>query len=273
MAVSKTRIAPTPSGYLHPGNLANFLFTAALVPVDGELLLRIDDLDRGRFRSEYLSDIFRVLEELSITVTEGPESPTDFTAAWSQVLRMPLYQTALDTLAGHPLLFACRCSRKELTAGHHPYGCLSEEVRFDAPNAAWRLKTHELTDRVIIERLIGPAAAIDLHQLAPHIAVRRRTGAPSYQLASVVDDLHFGVTTVARGVDLLTSTATQQVVAELLGRGEAFSKITFVHHPLMLDGAGGKLSKSSGSQSQPYPLTAPNLALLRSTVATWLDEL
>jgi len=83
------RLAPTPSGFLHFGNAANFALNALLAQrTDGQLLLRIDDLDRARFREEYLVDIFRVIDWLGIEVTDGPTDPLDFHAYWSQEHRL-----------------------------------------------------------------------------------------------------------------------------------------------------------------------------------------
>lgn len=71
----RSRIAPTPSGYLHIGNAYNFLLTEAIVrKANGSLRLRIDDLDAPRVRPEYLQDVFESLSWLGITPDEGPGS-------------------------------------------------------------------------------------------------------------------------------------------------------------------------------------------------------
>ena len=76
--------------------------------------------------------------------------------------------------------------------------------------------------------------------------VRRRNGLPAYPLASLCDDLHFGINAVVRGEDLLGSTAQQLYLAQRLGE-PAFAKSIFVHHPLLQDEHGSKLSKSEGA--------------------------
>jgi glutamyl-tRNA synthetase len=76
---SKTRIAPTPSGFLHAGNAFNFLQTAALAKQSGaRVLLRIDDMDRDRYRPAYVNDIFETLDFLGIHWQEGPKQINDF---------------------------------------------------------------------------------------------------------------------------------------------------------------------------------------------------
>ena len=111
----RTRIAPTPSGYLHAGNAVNFLLTAELARLHGgSLLLRIDDLDAERARPEYLDDIFHSLEWLGIAWHEGPRDAADFQRNWSQRTRIGRYQVLLDQLRRGGHLYACTCSRKEL---------------------------------------------------------------------------------------------------------------------------------------------------------------
>ena len=74
-----SRIAPTPSGFLHLGNALNFIFTWLVVRKNqGKLHLRIDDIDALRFRPEYLQDIFYALEWLGLDWDSGPSGPEDF---------------------------------------------------------------------------------------------------------------------------------------------------------------------------------------------------
>ncbi len=228
-----TRIAPTPSGYLHLGNAANFA-TNALLATGGPLLLRIDDLDRARFRPEYLQDVFDVLDWLGIHPTIGPKNAADFEASWSQQHRIPLYRVALDQLREDApgTVFACPCSRKELAEGGHAHGCLDRQVGLDWPGVAWRLDTR------------GTA----LHEAMPWFAVRKKDGRPSYQLACTVDDFHYGITACARGEDLRASTAAQAMISDALGYPKLEERIRFVHHPLLTEG-GEKISKRQGARS------------------------
>ncbi|MEO0733268.1 MAG: glutamate--tRNA ligase family protein, partial [Bacteroidota bacterium] len=165
------RLAPTPSGYLHRGNAANFALNALLAKqTDGRLLLRIDDLDRGRFREEYLEDIFQTIAWLGLEVTDGPRDAVEFHARWSQEHRMDAYREALEQLRNHELVFACACSRRELAQGKHVHGCLEGRVDLDAPGVAWRIDTRRLGNDY-------------LHREMPDFAIRKKDGRPSYQLA------------------------------------------------------------------------------------------
>ncbi len=89
----KTRIAPTPSGFLHLGNVLSFSITAALAKKhSAKILLRIDDLDRARANDQYLQDIFDTLNFLEIPWDEGPRNVNEFKNAYSQAHRMACHR-------------------------------------------------------------------------------------------------------------------------------------------------------------------------------------
>ena len=268
------RLAPTPSGFLHAGNAVNFLVNAALAGPAGRLLLRIDDLDRGRFRTEYLEDIFATLDWLGIRPTDGPRDAADFAARWSQEHRMGDYRAALGELRHHPLVFACRCSRRELTTGDHVHGCRLGAVDPDSPGVAWRIDTRRLPQREVDFAFLagGGRLYVDVHQRMPDFAIRQRNGRPSYQLACTVDDLRFGVNVCARGVDLLASTAAQSVLSDLLGYPPLFERCWFFHHPLLREATGRKLSKSAGAAALRAQRAEPSAtpAALRALAQDYL---
>lgn len=228
----RLRLAPTPSGYLHAGNLFNFLLNHFGARSRGaKLLLRIDDLDADRKRDVYVKDIFSTLAWVGIDWDEGPRSAVEFETTWSQHLRLPAYHDALDVLRSKNLLFACRKSRRDLApyGSSYPEHFRNQGLELEAPDVAWRIKT-------------PPGFPM------PDFIVRRRDGIPAYQVASVCDDMHFGVTHAVRGADLEASTIAQYYLAECLG-APSFASIKFYHHPLLLDEKGEKLSKSAGSEA------------------------
>lgn len=244
-----TRIAPTPSGYLHAGNAVNFLLTAAVAErVGARMRLRIDDLDAERMRSVYVDDIFTSLRWLGIAWQEGPRDRHDHERRCSQLLRLPRYQEALDLLKEQGDLYACTCSRAELKRG--ACACRTKAIGFNAPEAAWRLRLPadglvRLVPLFGTERWLSPAMHL------PDPVVRQRGelgGRPAYQIASLLDDVDHGITHIVRGMDLLPSTLCQLHLAERLGL-ESFLRVRFVHHPLLTDARGAKLSKSDGAQA------------------------
>lgn len=232
-APPRLRLAPTPSGFLHAGNQLNFRLNAQLARLhpEGRLLLRIDDLDNARKRPEYVQNVFDTLQLLGIQPDEGPVDSEDFEQNWSQSLRLPLYHAALERLRADGHLFACGLSRTELAVygNTYPPALRNQGLSLDQSEVSWRIKT-------------PPGFAL------PDFVVRRRDGIPAYQVASVVDDLHFKITHVIRGADLLDSTLAQKFLATCLGADD-FQQIVFLHHPLLLDAEGRKLSKSGVSSS------------------------
>jgi glutamyl/glutaminyl-tRNA synthetase len=140
---NKTRLAPTPSGYLHLGNVYSFLYTTAFAHHTGaKVLLRIDDLDKDRSRPQYIQDIFDTLEFMGIPWDEGPRNAAEFEKEYSQNHRLGLYTEALNKLKSDGLLYACNCSRSQLSElGEYAGTCRDKNLSFDAPGVNWRLRT------------------------------------------------------------------------------------------------------------------------------------
>ncbi|WP_078670261.1 glutamate--tRNA ligase family protein [Chitinophaga eiseniae] len=245
----KTRIAPTPSGFLHLGNVFSFVLTATLARRTGAaILLRIDDMDQQRVRPEYVQDIFDTLHFLEIPWEEGPRTPDDLHRQWSQLHREALYQQALEALKAQGKLFACDCSRSRLqqTGGVYDGHCLHRGLPWDQPDVCWRINTetplplHMHTDK--------GALPVVLPAEQRHFVVRKKDGHAAYQLASVVDDDYFGVDLIVRGEDLRDSTLAQLYLAETVAM-DRFSRTTFYHHSLLMEAPDRKLSKSEGAAS------------------------
>ena len=100
-----SRLAPTPSGYLHLGNAFSFILTWLLVRrLGGKLYLRIDDLDAPRLNQDCLEDIFIQLEWLGLDYDTGPQGPVDHLRHFSQSLRLEEYMSALEEIRESGLL-------------------------------------------------------------------------------------------------------------------------------------------------------------------------
>lgn len=240
-----TRIAPTPSGFLHEGNLVNFALTNR---VAGELglavALRIDDADHGRVRSEYVDDIFRALDWLGITPTVGPPNSEVLAARDSQRHRLATYWTALERLeaAGLPL-FACTCSRTYLADGRCIRGCSGDLSSYTpgVTRVRWRSDDGDV--------LLWGHQGDD----------------PSYHLVNVVEDSALATTHIVRGEDLQPSTALHLELARHLAPESPV--IRYAHHGLVVGTSGAKLSKSQGTAKLHLDAT------LRSRVAAATDAM
>jgi glutamyl/glutaminyl-tRNA synthetase len=235
-----TRLAPTPSGFLHLGNAVNFVLAWLVArQAGGQILLRIDDLDADRKRPEYVADIFETLDWLGLDYDLGPTGPDDFEAHWSQRHRLGRYEETLRQLIDRKVVYACALSRKQLAeyGGTYPATGQLQFLPLNTPNVTWRFQTNEP----------GVTRTLDDDGVTVHdFVVRRRDGLPAYQIASLTDDVDFGVTHLVRGQDLLESTWMQRELAERLRLKDFLGTLAW-HHPLLLDAAGQKLSKSAGS--------------------------
>ena len=247
-----SRLAPTPSGYLHFGNAFNFLLTYLLVKLhDGVLHLRIDDLDGPRIDRASVEDIFIQLEWLGIDYHFGPSGPDDLYSKFSQQLRKDRYFYAIEVLqkAGH--LFACDCSRSKirnsLNNTIYPGTCRNKKLNFLKENQTWRVIVPENTF-VCYSTLTNNKKEIDLTKGIGNFVIRRRDGLPAYQIASLMDDIEMGINLVVRGSDLIGSTGAQLFLAKCLNN-PFFPSSQFVHHKLMKNESGKKLSNSSGNHS------------------------
>lgn len=251
----KTRLAPTPSGFLHVGNAYSFALTAALAQKTGaSILLRIDDMDRDRVQPEYVTDVFDTLHFLDIPWHEGPKDAADFEAHFSQRHRLPLYEKALERLVATGLVYACDCSRKQINeqyGGVYPGTCKHKEIPLSTKDVSWRIDTDK-AQPIRVKQLHDEQVFTALPADVQHFIVRKKDGFPAYQLTSLVDDLHFGIDLIVRGEDLFSSTLAQLFLADML-KEDKFLDVTFYHHGLLKDGAR-KLSKSAGDTSIKYLL-------------------
>jgi glutamyl-Q tRNA(Asp) synthetase len=212
----RTRFAPSPTGYLHLGHVVNAIYVWGLArATGGRVVLRIEDHDRQRCRPAFEAALLEDLDWLGFIPDEGRHPPT------RQSDRLAVYDEALALLDRDSRVFACDCSRQRL--GGKPYDGRCRD-RGLPHSAGYGLRV----------RLDGEPSG--------DLLVRDRAGHWTYQFAVTVDDLRQDVSLVIRGQDLADSTARQVVLAGLLGRSVP---PVFFHHPLIVDAAGRKLSKSA----------------------------
>jgi glutamyl-tRNA synthetase len=241
------RLAPTPSGLLHQGNLLVFAVAWQQCRIaGGKLLLRIDDMDTARRRPAYINDIFSQLNWLGIDWDEGPQNEAEYIASWQQIHRLELYEAALHQLAAKNLVYPCGCSRQQL---HKlpllEHRCREKNIHQAQAGDAWRLRLPENLTIDFTDTFTGKCT-VALTKHMPDFVVRKKDGKPAYQICSLVDDLHFNINHIVRGQDLLASTAAQLHLADLLGLG-TFKQTHWLHLPLVVDANGNKLSKSQNA--------------------------
>jgi len=261
-ADSTTRFAPSPTGYLHLGHVANAVWTWGVAQAVGaRVLLRLEDHDRGRCRPEYEAALLEDLDWLGLVPDRlSRESLAGGPSSFRQSDSQARYQAALTRLAQATDVYACVCSRKAIAAllGDDAPGP-GEEPRY--PGTCREASLEIEVGRGV--RAILPDLAVDFTDLrlgpltqtpsaqCGDLLLKDSTGNWTYQFSVVVDDLEHGVDLIVRGDDLLESTGRQILLGQLLGRT---SPPRYLHHPLILDARGVKLSKRSG---------APGLRTLR----------
>lgn len=258
------RFAPSPNGLLHLGHAY-----AAMVAHDfarargGQFLLRIEDIDSGRSRPEFVAAI---LDDLSWLGLDWDKSVI------FQSERLDSYAAAADRLKAMDLLYPCFCTRSDMRQlqedGPQPEGpdgpIYAGTCRHLDPGLARkRAATEPHSWRLDVAKAVaitGPlrwmderhGAQLSHPELLGDVVLVPKDMPVAYHLAVTLDDARDGITHVVRGDDLFASTNIHRLLQALLD----LPTPTYFHHPLLLDENGGKLSKSRDSAS---------LSVLRTT--------
>lgn len=231
---------------LHVGNLRTALVAwLGAVSVGGEMLVRVEDLDRANSSRENENRQMIDLERIGLTFTRP---------SWRQSERFEIYDAVVDDLTSRGLTYRCFCSRREIReAASAPHG--------SSPDGAYQGTCRDLSESEVTERMsAGRPAAIRLRTdgerhsyvdllvgdrtgVVDDFVLRRNDGVPAYNLAVVVDDAAQGVTQVVRGDDLLSSTPRHVHLQRLLG----FETPQYAHVPLVMGDDGERLAKRHGA--------------------------
>ena len=236
------RFAPTPSGRMHLGNVfAALIAWLSMRSRDGEMVLRMEDLDTQRTSGEFAEILRDDLRWLGLDYDR--ETPP-------QSQRSQVYDGYFEKLAQMGLLYPCYCTRSQLHSPNAPHlsdgtyvypgTCRnlteSERAAFDR-KPAWRVM---VPDKVwTVEDKVQGTYTCNLAADCGDMVVRRADGVYVYQLAVTVDDGEAGVTEVVRGMDLLSSAPRQMYLQELFG----FPHPEYAHVPMLLAPDGRRLSK------------------------------
>ncbi|MCE8520627.1 glutamate--tRNA ligase [Ruegeria pomeroyi] len=246
--MTTTRFAPSPTGYIHVGNLRTALMNYLIArKAGGTFILRIDDTDPERSKEEYVDAIKQDLDWLGLhwdRVERQSERLDRYAEAADKLRDMGRFYEAFETPTELDLK-----RKKQLNMGKPPVYdraalSLSEgeknALRAERGNGVWRFKLDqeriEWTDGILGDISIDAASVSDP-------VLIRGDSQVLYTLASVVDDTDMGVTDVVRGSDHVTNTATQIQIMAALG----FEHPRFAHHSLLTGPQGEALSKRLGT--------------------------
>ena len=233
------RFAPTPSGRMHLGNVfAALLAWLSVKSRDGEMVLRMEDLDTQRTSNEFADILREDLRWLGLS-WDREQSP--------QSQRSAVYDRYFEELRGRGLIYPCYCTRSQLHSVNAPHlsdgtyvytgTCrnLTEPPKDRKP--AWRVM---VPDRLwTLEDIVQGHYELNLLTQCGDMVMRRADGVYVYQLAVTMDDGEAGVTEVVRGMDLLSSAPRQMYLQELFG----FAHPAYAHVPMLLAPDGRRLSK------------------------------
>ena len=241
----RTRFAPSVTGHLHLGHAVNAVYVWGLARALGaEVVVRLEDHDRGRFRPEFEGSILADLEWLGLRGDLPPLS--------RQSDHEERYAEAARRLGGAGHTFWCDCSRRRLAEGQDPTeggtvrypGTCRDRGLTEGGGRALRVRIDPGEERFEDLRL-GPRVQ-DPSGQAGDFMLRDVRGQWTYQHCVTVDDLTEEITLVIRGEDILESTGRQLRLARLLGRTVL---PRYLHHPLVTDASGRKLSKKEFAKS------------------------
>ena len=255
----RVRFAPSPTGHLHIGGARTAIYNWAFARRHGgTFVLRIDDTDPERSTQENTAAILSALRWLGIKWDEGPEVGGDF-GPYFQTGRHASYTAALERLKAAGAVYPCFCSAEVLqsardaaraTGGSAGYArtCRALPVEAAAARAAsdephtWRLKVPADRGDVVFDDAVRGQTTFASEVLDDFIVVRT-DGTPTYNFATVVDDIEMDITHVIRGDDHLSNTPRQILVFEALtARVPVFAHLSMIWGP-----DGKRLSKRHGA--------------------------
>ncbi len=253
----RTRFAPSPTGYMHLGNLRSALYTYLFAKANGgRFILRIEDTDQARFVPGAVDVIYRTLKSIGMQWDEGPDIGGDY-GPYVQSERKNMYLPYAEQLVKAGKAYYCFCTEEELSARREEAAARGETFKYD--KHCLHLSEEEVQRRLaagepyVIRQNVpehGEASFDDV--LYGHIAVDcadlddmiliKADGMPTYNFANVIDDHTMGITHVMRGNEYLSSTPKYNLLYDAFG----WEKPVYIHMTPIMRDASHKLSKRDG---------------------------
>jgi len=235
----RTRFAPSPTGYLHLGHVLNAVFVWGIAgALEGEVVVRIEDHDRGRYRKEYEDAIIDDLKWLGFNFAE-------YSVQRDRFKRYEEFVEKSDEV------YFCECTRKIIaeyqTKNHNELwyrgDCRDKNISRNDSGLRMKISGEEVCFDDI---LLGKQCQVPSHQCGD-VILKNRNGEWSYQMAVVCDDIDQNINLIIRGEDILDSTGRQIMLHQTF---QNTVLPVFLHHPLLLEKDGKrKMSKRQKSES------------------------
>ncbi len=254
----RTRFAPSPTGYMHVGNLRTALYTYLIArSLGGTFILRIEDTDQGRLVEGAVDVIYKTLENCGITHDEGPDVGGPV-GPYIQTERRDLYGKYAELLIERGGAYRCFCGKDEdeaqevaegTTIKKHHCGCssmtkeeIAEKIATGAPYVV-RQRIPEAGTTTFSDMIFGDIT-VPNDSLDENVLIKS-DGLPTYNFANVIDDHLMGITHVVRGTEYLSSAPKYNLLYQAFG----WDVPNYVHcSPVMRD-AHNKMSKRKGDPS------------------------
>ena len=245
----RTRIAPSPTGFLHLGTARTALYSWAYARHHGgQFVLRIEDTDVARSTQDSVDQILASMRWLGLSYDEGPIY---------QMQRLARYHAVVDQMLAAGTAYKCWCTPEELDAMREAQKARGEKTGYDG---RWRPAPGKVLPPVpegvkpVVRFANPPDGTVTWNDLVKgpisisngeidDLIILRPDGVPTYNFAVVVDDWDMGITEVIRGDDHINNTPRQINIYEALGAPVP----KFAHMPMILDEQGAKLSKRTGA--------------------------
>lgn len=253
MSKIRTRFAPSPTGYMHIGNLRTALYSYLYAQKNGgSLILRIEDTDQGRLVEGATEVIYNTLKETGIIYDEGPDVGGDY-GPYIQSQRKNSYLEHAQQLVASGHAYYCFCTEERLASlvddnGNRKYdkNCASlteQEVAGRIANGEKYVIRQNMptTGSSTYTDLVYGDITVDNDQLEDQILIKS-DGMPTYNFANVIDDHAMAINCVMRGIEYLSSTPKYNYLYDAFG----WDRPVYIHMPPIMKDATHKLSKRNG---------------------------
>lgn len=256
----RTRFAPSPTGYMHIGNLRTALFEYLIAKHEGgDFILRIEDTDQGRLVEGATDIIYDTLKAVGLQHDEGPDIGGDH-GPYVQSQRLPMYKRYAEELVELGGAHYCFCSEEEIERQRQEAESLGISFKYDDPckhisleEAKARVaagepyvirQTIQNNQETYFDDEVYGRIEVDTDVLDEQILIKS-DGFPTYNFANIIDDHQMEITHVVRGNEYLSSTPKYNLIYQSYG----WDIPTYVHVPPVMKDAHHKLSKRNGDAS------------------------
>ena len=247
----RSRFAPSPTGYMHIGNLRTALYEYLVAKsMGGKFILRIEDTDQERYVDGAVDIIYKTMEMVGLKHDEGPDVGGDY-GPYVQSQRKAIYKEYADKLVDLGGAHYCFCSEEELERQRKE--CEEAGIPFKFRDPCKRIAAGE---KYTVRQTIDPKGTVSFDdRVYGHVTVETKTldegillksdGLPTYNFANVVDDHLMKITHVLRGNEYLSSTPKYNLMYQAFG----WDIPEYVHLPPIMKDEHNKLSKRNGDAS------------------------